>query len=218
MYTPSHFALEDDPAAQRIMRKYNFATLVSGTQTDVMASHLPLLWTSQGGQYGSLRGHMARENPQWKQFADGGEILAIFLSDHAYISPNWYVSGPAVPTWNYSAVHAYGTPSLIEETCCIKDLLRGMVEFEDPDPGNAWPDTADYKKLVEEMIPHIVAFDISIVRLHSKAKLSQNRPETDRRQVMDNLRSSANAGAQKVAEDMEAFYGHRTRNDPDGVA
>ena len=72
MYTPSHFALEDGPAAQRIMRKYNFATLVSGTQTDVMASHLPLLWTSQGGQYGSLRGHMARENPQWKQFADGG--------------------------------------------------------------------------------------------------------------------------------------------------
>ena len=79
MYTPSHFALEDGPAAQRIMRKYNFATLVSGTQTDVMASHLPLLWTSQGGQYGSLRGHMARENPQWEQLADGGEVLAIFF-------------------------------------------------------------------------------------------------------------------------------------------
>ena len=93
-----------------------------------------------------------------------------------------------------------------------------MVEFEDPDPGNAWPDTPDYKKLVEEMIPHIVAFDIPIVRLYSKAKLSQNRPETDRRQVMDNLRGSADAGAQKVAEDMEAFYGHRTRSDPDGVA
>jgi len=206
MYTPEHFALEDAPAVQRVMNKYNFATLVSGTQTDVMASHLPLLWSGRGGKYGTLRGHMARENPQWEQFADGGEILAIFLSNHAYISPNWYLSRPAVPTWNYSAVHAYGAPSLIDEASSIKDLLWEMVKYQDLDPESAWPDTVDHKTLVEEMIPHIVAFDIPIMRLHSKAKLSQNRPETDRQEVMANLRMSSDVGAQEVAKDMAAFY------------
>ena len=206
MYTPSHFVLEGEQAVQRVMKQHNFATLVSGTQRDVMASHLPLLWSSEGGRYGTLRGHMARENPQWEQFANGREILAIFLSTHAYISPNWYLSRPAVPTWNYSAVHAYGTPSLIEDAICIKDLLWQMVKFQDLDPESAWPDTLDHKRLVEEMVPHIVAFDIPIVRLHSKAKLSQNRPETDRQQVMNNLRLSSDAGAQEVAEDMAAFY------------
>ena len=206
MYTPSRFALQSGQAVQRIMKKYNFATLVSGTQKDVMASHLPLLWSDQGAKYGTLRGHMARENPQWEQFADGAEVLAIFLSNHAYISPNWYGSRPAVPTWNYSAVHAYGTPSLIEDSNCVNHLLWQMVKYQDPDPGNAWPETPDHKTLVEEMLPHIVAFDIPIVRLHAKAKLSQNRPETDRQRVMDKLRLSSDVGAQEVAEDMAAFY------------
>ena len=206
MYTPPHFAMKDETNSQKLMHTHNFATLVSGSSSNTVASHLPLMWTNKGGKHGTLHGHMARANPQWKHFADKREVLAIFLGNHTYISPNWYASKPAVPTWNYSAVHAYGVPTLVENLDEIKDLLRKMVEHHDPDPGQAWPNTTSYSALVDEMLSHIVAFDIPISALQSKEKLSQNRPELDRHQVMDVLRSSRATGAQEVARNMSALY------------
>ncbi len=206
MYTPPHFTMKDETNSQKLMHTHNFATLVSGSSSNTVASHLPLMWTNKGGKHGTLHGHMARANPQWKHFEDKREVLAIFLGNHTYISPNWYASKPAVPTWNYSAVHAYGVPILVENLDKIKDLLRQMVEHHDPDPGQAWPNTTSHSTLVDEMLSHIVAFDIPISTLQSKAKLSQNRPDLDRDQVMDVLRSSQATGAQEVAHDMSVLY------------
>ena len=113
MYIPEHFTVENSAWAHEIMRTHSFATLVSGT-TKLTASHLPLLWTSRAQGHGVIQGHMARANSQWQDFTEDVEIMAIFTGHHAYISPNWYVSRPAVPTWNYAAVHAYGVPRVID--------------------------------------------------------------------------------------------------------
>ena len=205
MYTPSQFAMENEEEAQEIMCEHNFATLISKSNSDITASHLPLMWTSAGGKHGTLHGHMARANPQWNTFDGQAEVLAIFLGNHTYISPNWYDDQPAVPTWNYSTVHAYGAPCLIkgiEE----KNLLRQMVKYHDPDPANAWPETNPHTNLVDEMVPHIVAFNIPILTLQSKSKLSQNRSKGDREQVIKVLRNSQKAGAQGIAGDMSRIY------------
>src|SRR5689334_21322792 len=95
------------------IRRHSFATLVTISSSGPVASHLPLLLDAEAGPHGSLLGHMARANPQWRTAE--GEALAIFLGPHAYVSPAWYGEPGTVPTWNYVAVHAYGTFRLVEE-------------------------------------------------------------------------------------------------------
>ena len=201
MYVPEHFTVENSAWAHELMRTHSFATLVSGT-TKLTASHLPLLWTSSAQGHGVIQGHMARANSQWQDFTEDVEIMAIFTGHHAYISPNWYVSTPAVPTWNYAAVHAYGVPRVIDNPPTVLTLLKRMVATFDTNPERAWPNDDIQEKFVQEMIPDIVAFEIPITRLQAKAKLSQNRPAGDRTRVVAALQDSNQAEAQALAKFM----------------
>ena len=109
MYIPKSFQVTDPEVLAAFIRAHSFATLVSAVDGTPFATHLPLLLDQ-----GTLLGHVARANPHWQAFDGQREALAIFHGPHAYISPTWYATGPAVPTWNYAAVHVYGAPRLIE--------------------------------------------------------------------------------------------------------
>ena len=113
MYLPRHFAEDDTAVLHRLMGRYDVALLVTTVDGAPFASHLPLLVEPGAGPNGTLKGHMSRANPQWRGFAGGGEALAVFQGPHAYVSPSWYAGESVVPTWNYTAVHAYGTPRAI---------------------------------------------------------------------------------------------------------
>ena len=115
MYIPPAFRIEDASKLAAFIQQYSFATLVTHDGAAPFASHLPMLFHPQAGGHGTLLSHMARANPQWRHFASGAEVLAIFHGPHNYISPSWYQTGPAVPTWNYATVHAYGVPAVINE-------------------------------------------------------------------------------------------------------
>lgn len=121
--------MEERTAIHAMMHANSFATLIT---TDLkgrpFASHLPFLWDTFQGEFGTLRAHMARGNPQWEHFQAGQEALVVFAGPHAYISPSWYENQPAVPTWNYAAVHAYGAPRLLDADG-LKRLLYESVEF-----------------------------------------------------------------------------------------
>src|SRR5262245_15391422 len=114
MYIPSHFDQRDLITLHQTIEQYSFATLVSTAAGDLTASHLPLLLQRAASPHGTLLGHMARANTQWREAA-GQEVLAIFSGPHAYISPSWYEASQVVPTWNYIAVHVYGRLELIDD-------------------------------------------------------------------------------------------------------
>src|SRR5215208_2151226 len=117
MYIPSAFRITDLPTLHEFMRRYSFATLITGGD-EPFVTHLPLLLDSGSGdgQNGTLIGHFAKPNPHWQLDHAAHTSVAIFHGPHAYISPSWYrAGGPAVPTWNYAAVHAWGKLSLIED-------------------------------------------------------------------------------------------------------
>lgn len=160
------------------MQAHPFATLVTVDAGEPTVSHLPFLVDKTRGEYGVLRGHMARANPQWQHFGDG-PVLTMFHGPHAYVSPNWYVSKPAVPTWNYAVVHAHGVPRLLDDKAAL-ELVRDMVAAFDRDADGAWPDNAAADRFRRGMVAHIVAFEIPIARLEGKFKMSQNRPAEDR--------------------------------------
>src|SRR3954454_11462855 len=107
MYIPVAFDESDPVRPHAFIRRHSFAVLPSRHEGGLVASHLPLLFDVEDGPKGRLLGHMARANPQWKQVV--GDVLVVFSGPHAYISPAWYEEEGTVPTWNYAAVHAYGT-------------------------------------------------------------------------------------------------------------
>ncbi len=200
MYTPKHFQVADRAWCHALIRAESFGMLVGVDEAGrPFATHLPFLLDEERGPYGTLLGHVARANPQWRYFRPDRPVLAIFSGPHAYVSPAWYEVHPAVPTWNYVAVHAYGVPALVEEPVRVRDLLARLVrtfEATRPDPWSIDGLPDDY---LAGMLPDIVAFEIPIDRLEGKAKLSQNRTAADRARIRAALEAAGDPLAAAVA-------------------
>ena len=126
MYVPASFAVSDEKTLESFIERYDFATLITGSATGLVASHIPLMLRRSVGN-AFLIGHVARANSQWEHFDGNTEALAIFHGPHAYVSPTWYTTSPAVPTWNYAAVHVYGKPRAREEGDFTAAALRDLV-------------------------------------------------------------------------------------------
>jgi transcriptional regulator len=201
MYTPASFKISDPDELHGFMRRHSFAMLVTQGEDGMTATHLPLLLDADVGPRGTLLGHMARANPQWKDVA--GEALAVFPGPHAYISPTWYETPGTVPTWNYVAVHAYGPLELVEDRDGLHDILTRTTSVHErrmPEPWSYDPADPD----IEKMLKAIVGFRIEITRLDGKAKLNQNHPEGRRQRVIRALEAQGDEESRAIAELMAA--------------
>lgn len=199
MYIPEVFR-EDDPAPlAALMAQASFALLVTTDAEGLpFATHLPLLYEGEEGAKGTILGHMARANPQWRHFENGEPALAVFSGPHAYVSPSWYETHPSVPTWNYAAVHAYGRPRLMEAVATRALLGRLVATYE---AGSATPWRLQLPEKYEAMMLRgIVGFRIPVERLEGKFKLSQNRDATDRGNVAAKLAASGFDDGRAVAK------------------
>ena len=196
MYVPAAFAEADAARLHEFMRRHSFAVLTSGGGGGLVASHLPLLLDADAGPHGHLLGHMARANPQWRRVE--GEVMAVFSGPHAYVSPSWYSEEGTVPTWNYVAVHAYGTFRVVEDSGGLLDILRRSVAaYEGPRP-EPWP-FDESQPHVGTMLKAIVGFRIEITRLEGKWKLGQNHPEARRRRVIRALEARPDDDSREIA-------------------
>jgi transcriptional regulator len=200
VYVPATFAETDTAKLHEFMRRYSFAVLTTRCEDGLVASHLPILLDADAGPFGYLFGHMARANTQWKGVL--GEALVIFSGPHAYVSPAWYEEDGTVPTWNYAAVHAYGTFHRIEGRDELLNILhRSVMAYETPRPEPwAFDPSAPH---VEAMLKAIVGFRIEISRLEGKWKLSQNHPERRRRKVMRALEARTDDDSQAIVRLMQ---------------
>ena len=213
MYVPEDFRL-DAAAAGAVVRDNSFGLLVTvSAQGLPQASHLPFLFEEPAGEaagdpQGRLLGHMARANPQWHDLAalaaSGGEALVVFQGAHGYVSPSWYEPGPAVPTWNYLAVHLYGRPRIIEAAAEVEALLARLVAEHEAGAASPWSQDGQDPKYLARMRRGIVAFEIPVARLEAKAKLSQNRSAADRRRVVEALETAQDPQSRLLAAEMRA--------------
>ncbi len=197
MYIPTAFAETDRGKLHGFIQANSFGLLVSTHAGEPFATHLPFLLERESGAHGSLLGHMARANPHWHDL-EGRTVLAIFSGPHAYVSPTWYEAANVVPTWNYVAVHAYGTCRLVDEEKALSAILTRMVatyERAMPKPWTIDTNTDFFRKLART----VVGFRIDISRLEGKWKLNQNQPEERRARVIEQLEQSADPEARDVA-------------------
>jgi transcriptional regulator len=202
MYLPSAFRVDDSEFLAQVIEEHSFATLVTFDGAAPFATHLPLLFDRARGQFGTLAGHVARGNQQWKHF-ENGEALAIFHGPHAYVSPSWYETELAVPTWNYVAVHAYGTPRFLDDAALDAQLSAMIAKYEGAFP-RPWPGEVP-DEFRAKLRAGVVGFEIEITRLEGKAKLSQNRPAADQEGVIAALSASPHEADRSVAELMKGL-------------
>jgi transcriptional regulator len=195
MYSPPYNQLEDRAELVQFLRANNFAVLVTGTGGTLHASHLPVLvQDSEAGL--RLDMHMAKNNPQWQDFFDD-EVLVVFSGPHAYISPRWYEAKERVPTWNYAAVHAYGSVSVNDDPEAKRAAQRRLVAAMDPQ----WLPKFDALRedYVEDMLRGIVNFQIGVTRLETRWKLSQNRGRREQELIIAELEKSGDSVERALA-------------------
>lgn len=198
MYIPKYFQLKDEEIIYDFIEKYSFATLFSQHNGEPYATHLPLI-LNKGES--ALYGHFARPNEQWKDI-EYQQVLAVFQGPHSYISPSWYETTMAVPTWNYVSIHLYGKMEIVEDQKVIFDSLNDMVnKYENPDSPYNLKDVDS--SFIEGMSKGIVAFKIKITKIEAKAKLSQNHPVERRELIIKHLENTSQQDNIQVASLMK---------------
>ena len=206
MYVPKHFAEDRVPVLHESMRSIAFATLVTLGSEGMEASHVPMLIDPEPAPFGTLRGHIARGNPQWKRVAAGSQALAIFLGPDAYITPNWFPTkretGKVVPTWNYIAIHAAGPVRFFDDRAPLLDIVTRLTATHEGNRAQPWAVTDAPADYVDGMLKAIVGFELPIAKLEGKWKLSQNKSESDIAGVRNGLAAAPGENAAALAAAM----------------
>jgi transcriptional regulator len=201
MYTPRHNRVADRATLVAFMQAHSFAALVTDGEAGLRATHLPVVVEEAGGEP-RLLAHLAKANPQWRDFAPGREVMVIFTEPHAYVSPRHYERAEAVPTWNYAAVHAYGVPRLVEDRDEKYAQQAKLIALHDREYLARFPGLPrDY---VDKMLDAIVSFAIDVTRLDARFKLSQEKLPVERERIIAELEASGDSRAQETAQLMRA--------------
>jgi transcriptional regulator len=198
VYLPPAFTETRPEVLVAHIERHPFGLLVTHGAGGLVTSRIPFVAERHGDRL-VLQGHLARPNPQVAHLAQGGEVLAIFTGPHAYVSPTWYGAGPAVPTWNYADVHAYGAVRTVEDEAWLRGFLERLshrYEAGNPEP---WRMAAQPANYLAGMLRGIVGFEIEVARLEGKFKLSQNRPATDRPRIIAALEAEGDPDGAAVA-------------------
>jgi transcriptional regulator len=197
VYLPPHFTETREEVLAAHIERFDFALLVTHG-SELIASQVPILAGRRDGKL-YLQGHLARPNPQCGDL-DGGEVLTIFNGPHAYVSPSWYAAGPAVPTWNYASVHAYGRARAISDKDWLRDFLVQLSERHEAREAAPWRMQELPEPFLAGMLNGIVGFEIAVSRLEGKFKLSQNRPAGDKPRIVAALETRGDSDSRGVAQ------------------
>jgi transcriptional regulator len=203
LYLPAHFNETRTDVLHDLMRARPLATLVTSCGSGLAANHVPVQTLAEPAPLGTIRGHIARANPLWREYAQGSEALAIFQGPDAYISPSLYPSkaqtGEVVPTWDYAVVHAHGTMRFIHDAEWLRGFVAGLTATHEALRAQPWKVGDAPHKYIEKMLSMIVGFEFSILKLTGKWKVSQNRPPADQLGVIQGLQDSGDADSREIA-------------------
>jgi transcriptional regulator len=203
MYIPAHFGGMNHEANCDLIEANPLSILFTNGRTGQDANHIPFELVRASGKFGVLRCHVARANPIWKDTPQGSDVLAVFRSVDAYVSPNWYPSKREthrqVPTWNYIVAHAHGRLTVHDDEAYVRNLVARLTKKHEATQPLPWKMADAPKDYLDTMVSSIVGLEIGITRLVGKMKLSQDDGVRDMRGAGEALKHQGN---RKIANAM----------------
>jgi len=204
MYLPPHFEESRVEVLHDLVRAYPLATIVTLSTDGLNANHIPLQLSQGPGEFGTLRGHVARCNPLLRDLARSAETLAVFHGPQRYVSPSWYPTkhehGRAVPTWNYAVVHAYGSLRAVDDPAWLRSLLASLTGEQEAPFAAPWSVSDAPPEFIDQTMGAIVGIEMVVTKLIGKWKVSQNQPAQNQIGVATGLRElGAVSGAPEMA-------------------
>ncbi|WP_409509006.1 FMN-binding negative transcriptional regulator [Bacillus spizizenii] len=203
MYIPKYYKVTNINEIWDFVKENSFGTIVTTRKGKPIATHLPLQLVQEGDTY-FITGHIAYGNPQWRTFETSEDVLVMFQGPHAYISSSWYKQ-ENVPTWNYQAVHVYGTASILNEEELKQDLTSLLQKYEKHRENPVLWDRLSPQLLGQEL-KGIVGFKIRVQEIQAANKLSQNRNEEDYQNIVNKLYEEKDINSQQMAQLMESKF------------
>jgi transcriptional regulator len=207
MYIPAHFS-PDEALVEELLANHGAADLVAMTPEGLVATRMPFVWVPAAGAHGSLQGHVARNNDQWKLPVTGEALAIVRGPGDAYISPGFYASkrehGRVVPTWNYVTAHVYGWFEVHDDPVWTEDLVRRLTAKHEAHRDHPWSVDDAPRAFIEGQLRAIVGVELVVSRIEAKAKLSQNRPAADVDGVIAGLRERGDFEAADAVEQARA--------------
>ena len=198
MYQPPHFREDRVEVQHGLIRSHPLGLLVTAGAGGLMANPIPFLIYPEESELGTLRAHVARGNPQWRELGVVEECLVVFQGPHSYVSPSWYATkqetGKVVPTWNYVTVHAWGRPRVIEDAGWLRRQLDDLTASQENRRVPPWAVGDAPEPFIASQMKGIVGVEIPVARIEGKWKVSQNRPEADRAGVVAGLTAEGKGG------------------------
>lgn len=208
MYVPKLFQEDDTDVLHATMKEIGAAAIVGHDANGLTATHAPIELRSEPAPYGTVRFHLARANPHAEAIKAGGELLLIFQGPQGYVTPNWYpskhVTGKVVPTWNYVAIHAYGTATAFEDADWLKAHLSALTDRFEAGYHLPWKLDDAPEAFIDGMCRAVIGFEMTLNRIEGKWKMSQNKSPTDRNGVINGLRAKGDSHGQIMADLVEA--------------
>lgn len=205
MYTPHFFKHEDLNDVRAFIARHSFGILVSQQNGSILATHIPMEFSTDANGNHLLTGHISKGNPQRNHFTAGARVVAIFTGPHAYVSSSWY-DHENVPTWNYIAVHVEGVIRVTGDDETLPHLRQLVNKYEAASKCPVSVETMTSSFLIKEM-KGIVGFEIRVEKVEAAYKLSQNRDETNYLNIISELEKRADPDSLAVAEAMKKERG-----------
>jgi transcriptional regulator len=208
MYQPPAFR-EDRPEVQHaLIRKHPLGLLITSGPAGLLANLFPFLLDTEGTEKGTLRLHMARANPQWRELEAVDECLVVFQGPQDYVTPSWYATkretGKVVPTWNYATVHVWGRPRVMNDDTWLRRQIEDLTDSREVQRAEPWAVSDAPEDFVAMQMRAIVGIEIPILRIEGKWKMSQNRPEADRAGVIAGFRETGSDAIAALVEERGA--------------
>lgn len=201
MYAPDAFRVTEKALLLEVMRDHPFVLIVTGSDAGMVATSAPVV-TLETPEGVVLRGHLARANPHWKAMDGKTDALVVFSGPNGYVSPGWYGTSPAVPTWNYASVHATGRPVARHNEEFVRSVMAELTGRHEGNRVRPWRLEDLPSEFRERLFDAIVGFEMPVARLEGKFKLSQNRSAEDRVGVIEGLEREGRAEAAALARFM----------------
>jgi transcriptional regulator len=184
LYIPKFNEETDVSILHALIKENPFGAWTVVSEGEITINHIPFVLHEEKGEFGTLLGHVAIKNSIWKTFSKDFESVIVFQGEDSYISPSWYPTkhehGKVVPTWNYSVVHAWGTPKVIDNREWLLSHVEEITNIHEQDQQLPWKVSDAPEEYIDKLLSVIVGIEIPITRLRGKIKLGQNRPESDR--------------------------------------